>query len=77
MLRLRLWRSVLGRGLVFAVWRQPKGLGTGAPWTGEQSVTAKGALEESLSKGGARTIFGKGEKRSGGISIGISFSEHI
>ena len=27
----RLWRSVLGRGLGLAVWRQPEGLGNGAP----------------------------------------------
>ena len=34
-LRLRLRRSVLGRGLGLVVWRQPKGLRSRALWEGE------------------------------------------
>ena len=45
-LRLRLWRSVLGRGLGLAVGRQPEGLGSSATWAGEWSTTAKGVWEE-------------------------------
>ena len=34
-LRLRLWRSVPGKGLGLAVWGQPKGLRSSAPQAGE------------------------------------------
>ena len=34
-LRPRLWRSVLGRRLGLAVWRQPKALGNSVPQVGE------------------------------------------
>ena len=47
-LRLRLWRSVPGRCQGLVVWRQPKVLGGGMPWAGEQSSTAKGTKEEVL-----------------------------
>ena len=45
-LRLRLWRSVLGRGVGLNVWRQTEGLGSTAPWAGEQNTTAEGIGEE-------------------------------
>ena len=46
MLRLRLCRSVLGRGLGLAVWRQSEGLGSGAARDGKQSAVVWGNLEE-------------------------------
>ena len=46
MLRLRFQRKVPGRGLGLAVWREPEGLGSGVPQTGEQNATAKGSWEE-------------------------------
>ena len=33
--RPRLWRSVPGRGLGLAVWRQPEELRSSVPWAGE------------------------------------------
>lgn len=45
-LRLRLQRSVQGRGLRLAVWRQSEGLGSGVPQAGEPSTIAKGTQEE-------------------------------
>ena len=45
-LRLRLQRSVLGRGLGLALWRQPEGLGRSMPQAGEQNTTAGGTQEE-------------------------------
>ena len=42
---LSLQRSVIGRGLGLAMWRQPEGLGSGAPWPGEPSATAEGNQE--------------------------------
>ena len=45
-LRLRLQRSVLGRGLGLTVWKQLEGLGSGAPRAGEWSATAEGNWEE-------------------------------
>ena len=45
-LRLRLQRSVPGRGLGLAVWRQPEGLGSSVPWTGVQNAISKGTQEE-------------------------------
>ena len=45
-LRLRFWRSVSGRGLEYVLWRQPDGLGSSVPQTGEQNTTAKGSQEE-------------------------------
>ena len=41
-LRLRLWRSVLGRGLGFAVRGQPEGLRRGVPRAGEVCATGWG-----------------------------------
>ena len=46
MLRLRLWRSVPGRQLGFALWRQPEGLGSDVPQAGELSATVPRTLEE-------------------------------
>ena len=46
MLRLRLQRSVLGRGLGLAMWRQPEGLGSSVPWAGKQGTINKGTWEE-------------------------------
>ena len=45
-LRLRLWRSVLGRGLVLAVWRQPEGARGVVSRVGEQITKAKGTWAE-------------------------------
>ena len=45
-LRLRLWRSILGKELVLALWRQPEGLGSRAPRAGEWSATARGTQKE-------------------------------
>ena len=40
-LRLSLQKSVLGKGLGMAVWRQTEGPGSGVPWPGEQRATAE------------------------------------
>ena len=40
-LRLRLWRSVPGRGLGLAVCRQPKGLRSSVPWVGSSMPWAE------------------------------------
>ena len=45
-LRLRLQRSVLGRGLGLGVWRYPERLGSGVPQDGEWNTTAEGTWEE-------------------------------
>ena len=47
MLRLRIWRSVPGRGPELAVWRQPEALESSAQRAGEQSAIAKGAQEKA------------------------------
>ena len=59
-LRLRLWRSVPGRELGLAMWRQPEGLRSGAPWAREWSATDEGAWK----KQGA--IVREGKRRRGG-----------
>ena len=46
-MRLRLQRSVLGKGLGLVVQRQPEGLGSSAPRAGEWSTTAEGTWEEN------------------------------
>ena len=46
-LRRRLQRSVLGRELRLAMWRQTEGLGNSAPKAGKWSATAKGTWEEA------------------------------
>ena len=50
-LRRRIWRSVPGKGLGLAVWRQPEEvvcqrLRSGMPWAGECNATAEGTWEE-------------------------------
>ena len=45
-LTLRLWNPVPGRGLELAVWRQPEGLGSSAPWAGEWNATEEGTQAE-------------------------------
>lgn len=45
-LRLRIQRSVLGRGLGLAVWRQLEQLGSSVPWAREPSTIAEGSWEE-------------------------------
>ena len=45
-LRLRLQRSLPGRGIRLAVWRQPEGLGSGVPQAGEQSAIAEGTQDK-------------------------------
>ena len=42
-LRLRLWRSVPGKGLGLAVWREPEGLGGSTAQAGEWRTTAEEA----------------------------------
>ena len=62
-LRLRLWRSVPGRGLGFAVWRQPKGLQCSAPQVGEGNTTAEGTWEKvQTRKRGKAPLLGRGEE---------------
>ena len=46
-LRLKLRRSVPGRGLELAVWRQPEGLGSSLPRAGEWGTTAERTQEEA------------------------------
>ena len=62
-LRLRLQRSVLGRGLGLAVWRQPEGLGSRVPWAGEKNAIAKGTQEEAWAYRTSKAIVGKVERR--------------
>ena len=72
-LKLRLWRSGLGRGLGLAVWGEPKGLRSAVPWAGEQCATGWGVeLHSSRNLGGGLglqekqgTIVGEGERRRG------------
>ena len=47
-LRFRFQRTVLGRGLRLAMWRQPKALGSGVLWAGEGKTKAKGIQQEAL-----------------------------
>jgi len=61
-LGLRLQRSVAGRGLGLAVWRQPEGLGSGVPYAGEWNARAmRTQVEEQQA-----AIVGQGERRRGG-----------
>ena len=79
-LRLRLQRSVPGRRLWLAVWRQPERLGSGVLWIGERSTTAEKVWEKAWAhyfweeKQGA--IAGEDDKGRGRTAIGISFSVH-
>ena len=50
MLRLRIQRSVPGRGLGLVVWRQPKGLRIRAPQAGEQYAMGWGVEHHSRGK---------------------------
>ena len=61
-LRLGLWRSVPGKGLGLAVWRQPEGLGSLVPQAGERNATAEGTLKEVWACRRSKTI-GKGRRR--------------
>ena len=45
-LRLRLWRSGMGSGLVLTVWGQPWGLRSDVPWAGEWNAMAEGNWEK-------------------------------
>ena len=80
-LRLRLQRTVLGRGLLFAVWRHPEGLKSSVLWAGERCAISRGAECHSRGKPGGGlgpqnkqgTIFGEGKRRKGRPSIGIYF----
>ena len=64
-LRLRLQRSVPGKGLGLAVWRQPEGLRSSVPWAGEHSTIAKGAQEEASAHRRAKVPFGGGARGGG------------
>ena len=65
-LRLRLWRSILGRGLELAVWRQPEGarewcaMGWGEEHHSPESAGGGLGLQEKQD-----TIVGKVERRGG------------
>ena len=59
MLRHRLWRSVLGRGLGLALWKQPEGLGSGVP-------RAAGTWEEVWACRRSKATVGEGESRRDG-----------
>ena len=74
-LRLRLQRSILGRELGLALWRQTEWLGSGGPWAGEQSAITEGTPEEVwVHRRSKVTLLGR--VRGGGqTTIGISFSE--
>ena len=73
-LRLRLWRLVLGRGLGLAVWGQPKGLRSSVPQAGEWCAMGwggehhgRGNLGEGLDLQERQgVIVGEGERRRGG-----------
>lgn len=71
-LRLRLWRSVLGRGLGLTVWRQPEGLGSGVPRAGEWSTTAEGTQEEVYTCSRSKTPLLWRARKGGLDHIGIS-----
>lgn len=60
---------------MLAAWRQPEGLGSAVPWSGEQSTTAEGLWEEALvSRRSKVPLLGGGERRKDGTTIGIYFS---
>ena len=65
-LRLSLWRSVPGKELGLAVWRQPEGLGSSAPPPGEWSATAEGTQEEKAWACGRSKLPLFGRARGGG-----------
>ena len=46
MLRLRLQRSILGRGLRLPLWEQYEGLRSSVPWAGEWYTAEEGNAEE-------------------------------
>ena len=82
-LRPRLWRrSVPGRELGFAVWRQTEGLGNIVPQAGEGSATAEGNWEGVWDcRRSKATLLGR---TKGGraivlslATIGLSFSVHV
>ena len=76
MLRLRLWRSLPGKGLELAVWRQPEGLGSGVPQAGEQSTIAKGTQEEVWPhRRGKAPLLGRA--RGGGVDCHRNLPVHI
>ena len=75
-LRLRFWRSVLGKGLGLAVWRQPEGLGSGATWAGEQKTTAEGTWEEVWAHRRSKVPL-LGKVRGGGVDHHRNLPMHV
>ena len=75
-LRLRLRRSVSGRGLGLAVWRQPEGLGSSVPPAGEQNATAKGTREEVWAHRRSKVPF-LGMTRGGGVDHHGNIPAHV
>ena len=76
-LRLRLQRSVLGRGLGLALWGQPEGLRSsthrerrGTPWQGEPRRRSRPAGE-------ARCHFGGGQEDEGQTATGNSLHQSV
>ena len=67
-LRLRLWRSVTGRGPGLAVYREPKGLGGGAPLAGEWSAIDEGACDEAWAHRRSKAPL-LGRVRGGGVGL--------
>ena len=73
-LRLSLPRSIPGRGLGLAMWRQPEGLESTAPRAGDRNTIAQGGTGGGLGMPEKQgTIWG--ERCGGGTIIGTSFSK--
>ena len=71
-MRLRLQRSVPGRGLGLAMWGQPEEPRSSVPWAGEWNTRAEGTREKVWANGRSKVPF-LGRVRGGGWTpIGIS-----
>ena len=74
-LRLKLQRSVPGRGLGLAVWRQPERLWSGMPQAGEWNATAEGTQEEVWACRRNKVPL-LGRARGGGVDSHRNLPEH-
>ena len=75
-LRLRLQKSALGRGLRLALWRHPEGLGV-CRGLGSEVLQLREPGRRSGPTGEAKHHYWGGQEEEGQIAIGISFSAHV
>ena len=76
-LRIRLWRSVLGRRLGLAMWRQPEGLRSDVPWLRSGLPRVKGNWEEAWAHRRRKSPLLGRAKEEGSIAVRIYSSVNM